>query len=328
MIDRRTFIEVLAGGSFVVPLASRAQQQLARPFRIGILGLTTAETAAPYYGAFIAALHDLGYIEGRNIVFLYRYAQGIANRLPGLAAELVQWPADVIVASTSSVVAAAKQATETIPIVMVNPTDPVRAGLVASLARPGGNVTGLTIDTGAENSLKLLQILKEIVPGLSTLGVVVQQGEGDHLAAVEATARALGLSTVRGEEIRRPEDIDAAIAAIVRQRAGGFILLGGPITYMRRQQIADLALAHRLPAIHVLRESAQAGLLASYGPSLIDLFRRAALHVDKILKGAKPADLPVEQPTKFEFVINMKTAKALGITISRAILLRADEVIQ
>jgi len=224
-------------------------------------------------------------------------------------------------------VAAAKRATATIPIVMVAAGDPVGAGFIASLARPGGNITGLSADASREIVGKNLALLKEIVPRLSGVGVVGQVQSEGGVAALEAAARRLNVA-LEVVDIRSPDDFEGAFAVIVGKRVGAVIVNAGPLTYMRRQQIADLALKHRLPAITTLNEFAQAGLLMTYGPNLPDLYRRAASYVAKILGGTKPGDLPVEQPTKFELVINLKTAKALGLTIPQSVLLRADEVIQ
>jgi len=260
-------------------------------------------------------------------VFERRYADGRLERLPDLAAELVRLRVDVIVTGTNIHVAAAQRATATIPIVMVAAEDPVGAGFIASLARPGGNITGLSSDASREIQAKNLALLKEIAPRLSRVGLLGQVLSQDGFAALEAAARQLNV-TLEVVDIRSPDDFEGAFAAMVGKQVGAVIVGGGPLTYMRRQQIADLALKHRLPAIQVLNEFAQAGLLMSYGPNLPDMYRRAARYVDKILRGAMPADLPVEQPTKFELVINLRTAKALGLTIPQSLLLRADEVIQ
>jgi len=233
----------------------------------------------------------------------------------------------VIVAGANPGIAAAKRATATIPIVMGNAVDPVGNGFIASLARPGGNITGLSFDVSQDILGKNVATLKEIVPKLSRVGVLRQVESGTNFAALEAAARQLNV-TLEVVDVRSPDDFEGAFATMIGRQAGALIVVGGPLTYMRRQQIADLALKNRLPGIHALREYAQAGLLISYGPSLPDLYRRSGSYVAKILRGAKPADLPVEQPTKFELVINLKTAKALRLTIPQLLLLRADEVIQ
>ena len=325
-MDRRTFIEVIAGGLVIAPSVAEAQPA-AKVYRVGFLSLPTAESIAPLHRAFDETLRDLGFIEGRNLVFERRYADGNPERLPELAAELVRLRVDVIVAGTNNSVAAAKGATATIPIVMSNAIDPVGAGLIASLARPGGNVTGLSTDAGREILGKHLALLKEIVPKLSRVGVFRTVESQGRFAELEAAARQLYVA-LEFVTIRSPDDFEGAFATMTSKRVGALVVAGGPVSYMRRDQIGDLTLKHRLPAITSLNEYAQAGLLMSYGPNLPDLFRRAASYVAKILRGAKPADLPVEQPTKFELVLNLKSAKALGLTIPQSLLLRADEMIR
>ncbi|HEV8257162.1 MAG TPA: ABC transporter substrate-binding protein [Casimicrobiaceae bacterium] len=324
-MDRRRFIGAVAS-SLVIARSVAEAQPTAKVYRIGFLSLGTAESVGPQSRVFTEELRDLGYVEGRNLIFERRYADGTLERLPDFAAELVRLRVDVIVAATNPVIAAAKRATATIPIVMTNARDPVGAGFIASLARPGGNITGVTIDASTEIYGKNLGLLTEMVPRLSRVGVL-RQVESRGFAELETAARKLHV-TLDVADIRGPDDFEGAFVAMNGKRVGAVILMGGAVTYLRRQQIADLALKYRLPAIHSLKEYAQAGLLMTNGPSLLDLFRRAASYVDKILRGAKPADLPVEQPTKFELVINLKTAKALGLAIPPAVLLRADEVIQ
>jgi putative ABC transport system substrate-binding protein len=326
MIDRRAFIASIAGGLVIARSVAEAQPA-AKVYRVGVLLGATAETVTPLVRALTEGLRDLGYVEGRNIVFERRYADGRVERLPDLAAELVQLRMDVIVTGSNIHVAAAKRATATIPIVMVAAGDPVGAGFIATLARPGGNITGLSADASREIVGKNLALLKEIVPRLSRVGVVGQLTLLGGVAALETAARQLNVA-LEVVDIRSPDDFEGAFATMVGKRVGAVIVNAGPLTYMRRQQIADLALKHRLPAITGLNEFAQAGLLMSYGPNLPDMYRRAASYVAKILRGAKPGDLPVEQPTKFELVINLKTAKALGLTIPQSLLLRADEVVQ
>jgi putative ABC transport system substrate-binding protein len=326
VIDRRTFIGSVAGGLVVTWSAAEAQPA-AKVYRIGFLLGATAESNELLLHALNEGLRDLGYVEGRNFVFERRYADGRPERLPDLAAELVRLRVDVIVTGSNIHVAAAQRATATIPIVIVSAGDPVGAGFIASLARPGGNITGLSSDASHEIFGKNLALLKEIVPKLSRVGVLGQVPSQSGFAGLETAARQLNVA-LEVVEIRSPDDFEGAFATMVGKRVGAVIVFGGPLTYMRRQQIADLALKHRLPAITLLNEFTQAGLLMSYGPNLPDLYRRAASYVAKILRGANPADLPVEQPTKFELVINLKTAKALGLTIPQSLLLRADEVIQ
>ena len=326
MTTRRGFVIGLALAALSAPRRARAQQA-AKVYRIGFLALTTAEPIAPQLSALKDGLRALGYVESRNIVFESRYADGRLERLPDLAAELAGLRVDVIVAGANPDIAAAKRATESIPIVMGNAVDPVGNGFVASLARPGGNLTGLSFDASQDILGKNVATLKEIVPKLSRVGVLRQVESGTSFAALETAARRLNV-TLEVVDVRSPDDFEGAFATMIGKRAGAFIVVGGALTYMRRQQIADLALKNRLPGIHALREYAQAGLLISYGPNLPDLYRRAAGYVDKILRGARPADLPVEQPTTFELVINLKTAKALALTIPQSLLGRADEVIQ
>jgi putative ABC transport system substrate-binding protein len=235
---------------------------------------------------------------------------------------------DLIVTGGNSSIAALKQATTTVPIVMVWVFDPVGAGLVTSLARPGGNITGASLSTGPEFMAKQMEILNEVVPKVSRVAILRQTGRaGAETGALESAARKRGL-TILFADVRTPSDIEGAFAAMTRGRAGALLILGGGMTYMSRQQIADLAVQHRLPGIHLLREYAEAGLLLTYGPSSVAQYRRAATYVDKILGGAKPGDLSVERPTKFELVINLKTAKALGLTIPPSLLQRADQVIE
>jgi len=325
-MHRRAFIFGIAFSLATWSLAVKAQQA-GKVSRIGFLSLLPAETGAAPFLALSEGLRDLSYVEGRNIVFERRYADGRLERLPDLATELVRLRVDVIVATTNPSIAAAKRATATIPIVITNATDPVGAGFIASLARPGGNITGVTVDANQEIFGKNLGLLTEIVPRLSRLGVLRQVESGSGFAELEAAARKLNVA-LEVVDIRSPDDIEGAFVAMTGKKVGAVIFVGGPLLYIRRQQIADLTLKHRLPAIHLLKEYAQAGLLMTNGPNILDIFRRAASYVAKILGGAKPADLPVEQPTKFELVINLKTAKALGLTIPQALLLRVDEVIQ
>jgi putative ABC transport system substrate-binding protein len=325
-MDRRTFIGAFAGGLVTARSAAEAQPA-AKIYRIGFLSLLPAETGAAPFRALSEGLRDLGYIEGRNIIFERRYADGRLERLPDLAAELVRLRVDVIVATTNPSIAASKHATATIPIVMTNATDPVGAGFIANLAWPGGNITGVTVDASPEIFGKNLGLLTDVVPRLSRVGVLRQAEAGTGFAELETAARKLNV-TLEVVGIRSPDDIDGAFVAMTAKHVGAVIFVGGALIYMRRQQVADLALKYRLPAIHLLKEYAEAGLLMTNGPNLLDIFGRAASYVAKILGGAKPADLPVEQPTKFALVINLKTAKALGLTIPQAVLLRADEVIQ
>ena len=309
----------------LAPLVAEAQpaEKLAR---IGYLSLGTA---ADTPRALLQGLRELGYVEGQNLVIEYRYAEGKAERLPDLAAELVSLKVDVIVAGGTPPPLAAKRATTTIPIVMTSAGDPVGSGLVASLAKPGGNVTGLSTFT-RDLAAKRLQLLKEVVPLVSRVAVLWNAANPYavlNMRETEAAARTLGLQ-VQSVEVRGPDDIETGFSTAIRWRAGAFIVVDDPFTYLHRTRIADLAARNQLPAMYGFRQYAEAGGLMAFGTSLADLSRRAATYVDKILKGAKPADLPVEQPTKFELVINAKTAKALKLTIPPSVLLRADQVIE
>jgi putative tryptophan/tyrosine transport system substrate-binding protein len=326
MMDRRRFVGALAGSLAVASSVTDAQPTT-KVYRIGFLALATGESAVGIFRALKDGLRDLGYVDGRNIVFDPRYGDGRQERLPDLASELVRLRADVIVAGTNPAVAAAKRATTTIPIVMASVADPVGAGFIANLARPGGNITGVTIDASAEILGKNLGLLVELVPRVSRVGVLRQLPYVSGFAELEAAARKLNVE-LYVVDIRSPDDIEGAFLAMAAKQVGAVVILAGAFAFARRQRVAELALEHRLPAIHLLREYVDAGLLMSNGPNLPEIFRRAATYVDKILKGTKPAELPVEQPTKFELVINLKTAKALGVTIPQPLLLRADEVIQ
>ncbi len=317
-------------GLLAAPLAAPAEQP-GKVFRIGILGnvpLTDPE-GARVWGAFIQGLRELGYVEGQNITIERRFSEGKYERLPDLAADLVRLKVDVIVAPATNPVFAAKQATRTIPIVMTGSGDAVGSGLVASLARPGGNVTGLST-LAPEIVGKQLELLKEMVPRVSRVAVLwnpTNTGHSLSLREAKVAARSLGVQ-LQLLEARRPDEFEGAFAAMTRERAGALLVLGDGMFLLHPTRIADLAAKSRLPAMYGLREFVDAGGLMAYAHSLRDNFRRAATYIDKILKGAKPADLPVEQPTKFELVINLKTAKALGLTIPQSILIRADEVIR
>jgi putative ABC transport system substrate-binding protein len=313
----------------LVPLAAEAQPA-GKVARIGCLLGAAREKTSDLMNAFEDGLRDLGYVPGRNVVIEYRFADGKLERLPQLAQDLVRLKVDVIVTGSNPHVVAAKQATTTIPIVMVYVRDPVGAGLVANVSRPGGNVTGLSQDVGLEISGKRLALLKELVPKLSRVAVLVNVGftpAGASLKVTEASARALGMTVVRFDT-RGPGDLEGVFAAVTRARSDALVVTGGPVMFNMRTQIAQLALRHRLPSISAVTEDVEAGGLMSYGASLSDQWRRAAVYVDKILKGAQPGDLPVEQPTKFELVINLKTAKALGLTIPQTLLLQANHVIE
>ncbi len=328
---RSALLLSLVLGILTAPLASEAQQPK-KVYRVGYFQTAPRAQTEHMLKALEEGLRERGYVPGQNIVIEYRFADGKRERLPELAAELVRLRVDVIVTPLNPVTLAAKQATKTIPIVMTIGTDPVGAGLVASLARPGGNVTGLTFDVTPEINGKRLQLLKEIVPRVSRVAVLwnpsFSPADAERSAgAVRDAARKLGV-TLQFVEAHEGDEFEGAFVAMTRERADGLLAMEGPLLFAHRHRIADLAAKHRLPATYTLREYPESGGLFSYGASLPDLYRRAATYVDKILRGAKPGDLPVEQPTKFEMVINLKTAKALGLTIPQSILIRADEVIQ
>jgi putative ABC transport system substrate-binding protein len=311
------------------PFAAEAQP--AKVFRIGILGTypPTAPEFAHLWEAFAQGLRELGYEEGQNLAIERRFVEGKVERLPEVAAELVRLNVSVIVAGGQPPPVAAKRATATIPIVMTNFSDPVGLGLVTSLSRPGGNITGLALLT-VELVGKQLQLLKEAVPKVSRVAFLTNPsnpGTALQLRDAETAARSLGLQ-LQVLEAQRPDELAAAFAAMSRERAGAVLLPGDSLFFYYRTQIADLAIKSRLPALFAPKEFAEAGGLMAYGANIADLYRRAATYVDRILKGANPADLPVEQPTKYDLVINLKTATALGLTIPRSVLQRADQVIE
>ncbi len=323
-IRRRKFISSL-GGAAVWPLAARGQQR-SKIFKIGFI----ATGGVPLYmNAFHDELRALGWIEGKNVIYEARYAENRVDRLPELVAELLRLNVDVIVAGGTPAPLAARRATATIPIVMTGAADPLGSGLVASLARPGGNVTGLSL-MSADLIGKRLELLKEVLPGLTSVAVL---WNADHpfstfvFKETQRAAQALQID-VQSLEVRRPADIDSALTAAKRQNASALIAVEDPLTTDYRRQIVGFAAETGLPSIYGLRMFVDAGGLLSYGADLSDLYRRTAGYVDKILKGTKPSDLPVEQPSKFELVINLKTAKALGLEIPPKLLALADEVIQ
>ena len=317
----------LALGLLLAPLAAAAQP-LPKVARIGLLLPGTAPD--PGVEAFRQGLRDLGWVEGQNIAIEYRWAEGKFERLPGLAAALIRLKVDVIVANATPATSAAKNATGTIPVVFAFVADPVASGFVASLARPGGNITGLA-SIATEVIGKQLELLKEALPKVSRVAVLRNPDNQSHplmLRQAESAARVLRVQ-LQILEARSPDEFDTAFAAMTRQRAGGLLVLADSgMFFVQRTRIADLAAKNRLPAVYGHLEHAEAGGLMAYGTNRADLFRRAAYFVDKILKGAKPDDLPVEQPTKFELVINLKTAKALGLTIPKSVLVRADKLIE
>jgi putative ABC transport system substrate-binding protein len=325
-VKRRTFISLL-GCAAAWPLAARAQQAGKLP-TIAFLGASTAEAVSPWTAALVQRLRELGWSEGRTAAIEYRFAENHSDRLADLAAELVRLRVDVIVTHSAEPVLAAKKATSAIPIVFGVAADPVGNGLVASLARPGGNVTGLSAqqtDIGG----KRLELLREVVPDLRRLAIMANVGAPGaflEMREVQAAAQTLGLE-VATSEVRRVEDIAPAFDAF-QGRVEALFVASDPLLSSNRARITNLAVAARLPTMYSLREYVVAGGLMSYGPNFPDLFRRAADLVDKILRGAKPADIPVEQPTKFDLVINLMIAKALGVTVPPSLLARADEVIE
>ena len=328
MIDRRTFLAGTGAVLLASPLAAGAQPA-ARVPRIGYLAPSLSPEASRLIGAFRQGLRELGYVEGQNIALEFRSAEGSADRFPALAAELVALKVDVIVAGATLAALPAKQATGTIPIVFPIHTDPVGAGLVASLARPGGNVTGLSFSS-EDLTGKRMELLKETIPGVTRIAVLWKSPNAAalvQLKAAEVAGRALAVS-LQILEVRGAEDLEKALQAATQGSSGALLVVDDPFTFLLRKRIVGLAAKSHLPAMYGPKEFAIDGGLMSYGANLEDMFRRAATYVGKILKGAKPADLPVEQPTKFDFVINLKTAKALGLTIPPSVLGRADEVIQ
>ncbi|HET8562868.1 MAG TPA: ABC transporter substrate-binding protein [Candidatus Binatia bacterium] len=324
---KKVFCLALSAMLLALSIPTQAQQPTKIP-RIGSLYAVSPSSVSDRTEAFRQGLRDLGYVEGKNIILEWRYAEGKLDRLPTLAAELVRLKVDVIVTGGTST-RPAKEATSTIPIVMANDTDPVGNGFVASLARPGGNITGLsTFAPGISG--KRLELLKEIIPKLSRVAVFVtstRRGNAQSLREVELAAGAFGVK-LQYVDVLDTKDIEAAFRAAGKGRADAVLALASPIFLLQRTQIADLAIKSRLPAIYDRREFVDDGGLMSYGTNLADLSRRAATYVDKILKGAKPADLPVEQPTKFELVINLKAAKQIGVTIPPNVLARADRVVR
>jgi putative ABC transport system substrate-binding protein len=323
MTNRRDFITLLGGAAAAWPLAVRAQQAGKLP-TIGLWGPTTPSVGSQRAAAFVQRLRELGWIEGRTVAIEYRWAEGRDER----AAEFVRLKVDVIVAQGTPSVIAAKQATSVIPIVFAAVGDPVDSGLVASLSRPGGNVTGLSTQQ-TDTATKRIELFREMVPGLHRLAIMANVGNPAavlDMREVQATARTLGLDIIT-LEIRRGEDIVPAFEAL-KGRADALYVCGDPLVFTNRVRVNTLAQGARLPTIYLLGEYVEAGGLMSYGPSVPDLYRRAADYVDKILRGAKPANIPVEQPTKFDLVINLATARALGLEIPPTLLARADEVIE
>jgi putative ABC transport system substrate-binding protein len=324
-MDRRAFIAT-AAALLAAPLAVEAQQA-GRVYRIGYLSYSSSAVNPHLLEAFREGLRELGWVEGQNITIDTRFAEGRSDAVSVLAAELVRLKVDIIVVTSTQATVAAKNATKTIPVVIANASDPVGLGLAANLARPGGNITGISrVDTSG----KQLELLKEIAPDVRRVAVLSNPANASHqlnIREVNGAARALGVQ-LQLLEARGPNEFDGAFAAMSKERAGALLVLRDSVFQRHRAQVAGLAAKNRLPSMYGASEYVKAGGLISYGPNLSDLFRHSATFVDQILRGAKPADLPVQQPTKFELTINLKTAKALGLTIPPAVLARADEILQ
>ena len=326
MIGRRDFITLLGGAAAAWPLAARAQQAAKLP-TIGYLGASTPSFDSHRVSAFVQRLRERGWIEGRTITIEYRWSEGRTERYPEIAAEFVRLKVDVIV-TTGGGVPAVKQATSAIPIVFPVAGDPVGGGFVATLARPGGNVTGLSLQQ-TDVASKRVELLRDAMPGLRRMAILLNVGNANavlELGEIQAATRTLGLA-VATSEIRRADEIVSAFEAL-KGRADAIYVVADPLVFSNRARIHTMAMAGRLPAIYNSREYVEMGGLMSYGPNFPDMFRRAADMVDKILRGVKPGDLPVEQPTQFDFVINLTTAKALALDVAPSLLVRADEVIE
>jgi len=326
---RRIGLAVILSVSLILAPLVAEGQQTGNIYRIGMLETTSMALNAANLDAFRQGLRELGYVEGRNFMIEYRSADGRRERFPELATELVRLKVDVILTRGTPAVMAAKNATGTIPVVMAASGDPLLSGVVAGLARPGGNVTGLSAIV-VEVTGKRLQLLREVVPGVSRIAVLFDMGNPNNALQWKETEIAAPSLGVQPQllDVRKPGDFGGAFDAAIRQRAGAMVVGIDALTQANHRSIIDLAAKHRLPAIYASREFVDAGGLVAYGVSYPHLYHRAASFVDKILKGAKPADLPVEQPTKFELVVNLKTAKALGLTIPPTVLLQADHVIE
>jgi len=329
MNNRRKLLIALGAGTLAAPLASFAQQQPASVARIGFLGNSTATLEASLVGPFREGLRDLGYVEGRNVLIEYRWAEGKYERFPALVAELIAMKVAVIVTAGTPATLAVKKTTTSVPLVMVAVGDPVGTGIVASLGRPGGNITGLT-SIAHDLDAKRLELFREMIPGVSHIAVIWNSASPLQVIqerATRAAAQILGMKLL-SLGVWNEEGLEKVFVEITRQRPDALLVLADRLFLHHRARIMGFAAQHRLPGVYAYRELVDAGGLMSFGPSYADMHRRAAYFVDRILKGTKPADLPVEQPATFELVINMKTAKALGLTIPQSILARATEVIQ
>jgi putative tryptophan/tyrosine transport system substrate-binding protein len=327
-IGRRRFLATLGGSAVAWPLAAPAQQRAKLP-TIGILASGSPEAQGRWWAAFVEQLRVMGWVEGRNVAIEHRWAEGRSERFTEIAAEFVRLNVEIIITDGSPAIAAAKRATPVIPIVFAAAGDPVATGLVASLARPGNNVTGMSL-MSSELGAKRLELLGEVLPRLSRVAVLWNVDNPYSMLVfkiTQAAGRTMGIE-VRSLEVRGPDDFDTEFEAARGLHPDALITVEDPLTLVHRTPIAEFTAREKLPSLHGIREFVTAGGLMSYGASLLDLFRRAASYVDKILRGAKPSDLPVQQPTKFEMVINLKTAKALSLTIPPSVLARADEVIE
>jgi putative ABC transport system substrate-binding protein len=329
-MNRRRVLATLGACALGAPLTCLAQQQ-GKVWRVGFLAARHVDSphSDRIFGAFVRGMRELGYVEGKNLVIEWRSAEGDYDRLAELAAKLVALKVDVIVAAGASAVRAAQKATTTIPIVMGTAGDPVGSGFVKSLARPGGNITGLS-DVASDMGFKLLDVLLSAVPGLTHVAMLLNPGNPSHatfFASIQEGSRTTGAKILR-LEARSVQEIESAFSTMAKENVGGVIALPDPLFNTHQRQIAELAAKHRLPCISGFRQYVHAGGLMNYGPDFAENFRRAAAYVDKIFKGAKPADLPVEQSTRFELAVNLKTAKALGLPIPGSVLVRADEVIK
>jgi ABC-type uncharacterized transport system substrate-binding protein len=327
-VKRRDFITLLGGAAGAWPLAARAQHW-GKVWRIGFVTVVSAQAFSSLYAGFLQGMRELGHVEGRDFVTEPRSAEGEPSRLPDLAAELVRLKVDVIVTGSTAAMRPLKQATTTIPIVMAYSTDPVGNGLVSSLARPGANVTGLA-GSSDDTAPKQVELLATVVPNVSRIGILGNPTNLTYLPVRKSAEEAAKKSDISifATEARNPQEIETAFASFGKERVQAVLVTGDPVFFSRRQQITELALQGRLPSMFVQREYPEAGGLMSYGESLSEFYRRAANYVDKIFKGANPADLPIEQPTLFKLVINRKTADALGVTIPPQLYIFADEVIE
>jgi len=327
-VDRRAFLATLTGGLLAAPFAAGAQQT-GKVYRIGFLGNSTAALEANLVGPFREGLRDLGYVEGRNVLIEYRWAEGKYDRFPALIGELLALKVAVIVTAGTPATLAVKKATTSVPLVMLAVGDPVGTGIVPSLSHPGGNITGLTA-ISTEMDAKRLELLREVVPSVSYIALLWNAGSPLQVLAekqVQAAAQVLRMR-VLSLGVKTEEEIKSALAVMARERPDALLVLADRLLLHHRALIMDFATRHRLPGVHAYRELVEAGGLMSFGPSYADMHKRAAYFVDRILKGAKPGDLPVERPLTFELVINLKTARALGLTIPQSLLQRADQVIE